>query len=322
MRFLDSHLHLWAPSVLDYTWLRGPLAFEFSDLELRLAAVEGASAEASVFVQAECAEAQFLDEVRWVEGIAAKAGVRAIIAGARLDRGVDTTAHLDALDAHRLVRGVRHLLQDERAGFATSAPFLAGARQVAERGWTFDACVRAAQLPDVTALARAVPTLRIVLDHLGKPEVGTATLPVAPADSWRRDISELARHPQVSCKLSGLPAEAAGDWSAEQMIPFLDAAADAFGPERLMWGSDWPVSVIGPAEPGDEHAPADGSATYQYTARSRWAHVVADWAAMRGHDVDGILWANAVRFYGLDDAKAPAEVGPRRGLLARLFGWD
>lgn len=328
MRVIDSHLHLWRPDLLTYTWLEGPLAWDFAVREIDLARVERATTESAVFVQAETIEDDFLDEVRWVASIAAEAGVVGIVAGARLDRGTDTTAHLEGLEAERLVVGVRHNLQGEPDGLAVSAAFVTGAREVAARGWAFDACVRASQLPEIARLAGAVPELRIVLDHLGKPEVGTASTPVAPTPEWVRDIDDLGRHPQAFCKLSGLPAEAGGDWSLPQLEPFLDAAADAFGPDRLMWGSDWPVSVIGPAEDGDPHAPADGSATYQPSARNRWADAVVDWAERRGHDVDAIFWRNARTFYRIGErplaptstTDAEEERPRRRGLLGWLRG--
>lgn len=297
MRVLDSHLHLWDPSVLSYEWLDGSLAAPFGP-EAFAAARIGVD-ESSVFVQAECVEEEFLDEVRWVDSIADAVGVRGIVAGARLDRGDATLAQLDALAAHHRVVGVRHLLQGEPDGLAATPAFLIGARAVAARGWTFDACIRSRQLEEVTALAAAMPELRIVLDHLGKPEVGTATRPAEPSEHWVRELGALAQHPQVFCKLSGLPAEAGGDWSAAQIEPFLDAAAAAFGPDRLMWGSDWPVSAIGFAEHGDPSAPAGGSDPYQPTARMRWAGFVASWAEARGLDVDAILWRNAAGFYGL-----------------------
>ncbi|WEK61064.1 MAG: amidohydrolase family protein [Candidatus Microbacterium colombiense] len=322
MRVLDSHLHLWDPEVLRYTWLEGALAWRFADTELAHARVERASVEKCVFVQAETVEDDFLDEVRWVAGMAEQLGVVGIVAGVRLDRGTDTTAHLEGLAAEPLVTGVRHNLQGEPDGTAVSAAFVTGAREVAAHGWTFDACVRAEQLPELARLAGAIPELRIVLDHLGKPEVGTADAPVAPATAWLRDLDELARHPEVFCKLSGLPGEAGGDWTTEQFEPFLDAAADAFGAERLLWGSDWPVSVIGPAEDGDPHAPADGSATYQPNGRTRWADAVIGWAQSRDLDVDAILWGNAESFYRTD-ARPSVFTDPaprRRGILGWLRG--
>lgn len=298
MRLLDSHLHLWDPDRLDYAWLEGPLRARFAVGELRASAIRGFEEQAAVFVQADPVESQTLDEVGWVSGIAAATGVRGIVAGARLDRGAATTAHLAALAAFPLVVGVRHLLQGEPDGLATSPAFLDGAALVAERGWTFDACVRASQLTDVAGLAAAVPELPIVLDHLGKPEVGTADAPRSPRAAWLRDLDALAAHPRVSCKLSGLPAEAGGRWDAAQVIPFLDAALDAFGPDRLMWGSDWPVSAVQPAPAG---APGrdDTDEIVAPGAREAWGRTVATWAGDRGLDVDAVLWRNAERFYGL-----------------------
>lgn len=320
MRVLDSHLHLWDPEVLEYTWLEGALARRFADVELEDARLAAAD-EQAVFVQAETVEDRFLDEVRWVASLAEQLGVIGIVAGARLDRGTDTTTHLEGLAAHPLVLGVRHNLQGEDDGLAVSAAFVTGAREVAERGWSFDACVRAAQLPEIARLAGAIPELRIVLDHLGKPEVGTAAEPLAPSVEWIRDLTEVSRHPNTFCKLSGLPAEAGGDWSAEQLHPFLDVAADAFGADRLMWGSDWPVSVIGPAETADPHAPEDGFAVYQPTARQRWADTVVDWADARGHDADALFRRTAEEFYRIGAARSEPET-PRRGILGWLRGQD
>jgi len=284
MRALDSHLHLWDPALLRYDWLSGPLAGAFGAGELRTAPV--GDTPAAVFVQAGAAYDDALAEVAWVSGFADAAGVRGVVGDARLDRGTATTAHLDELGAHPLVVGVRHLLQGEPDGLAATPAFVAGAREVAARGWRFDACVRAHQIPDVASLAEQVPELPIVLDHLGKPAVGTADAPVAPTAEWLRDISALARHPHVSCKLSGLPAEAGGLWDAAQLAPFLDAVAEAFGPERLMWGSDWPVSAV--------------DAEYRPGARARWLDTVAAWVIDRGLDADAILWTNGARFYGVD----------------------
>lgn len=297
------------------------MAFRFADLELEHARLERAETEKAVFVQAGTVEDDYLDEVRWVAAMASALGIVGIVAGIRLDRGTDTVAHLEGLTAEPLVVGVRHNLQNEPDGLAVSAAFVTGAREVASHGLAFDACVRASQLPDVARLAGAVPELLIVLDHLGKPAIGTAGTPLVPSPEWVRDLTEFARHPNTFCKLSGLPGEAGGDWSAEQVEPFLDVAADAFGIERLMWGSDWPVSVIGPAEPDDPHAPEEGSATYQPTARTRWADVVITWAQSRGHDLDTILWATAERVYRTDARPQIADdQPPRRGIRGWLRG--
>ncbi|UNK71251.1 amidohydrolase family protein [Microbacterium sp. H1-D42] len=291
MRVVDSHLHLWDPAVLTYDWLEGALDAAFTEIELIEDQIQDAEEEVAIFVQAGTVAGDYLAEVRWVDSIALSTGVVAIVAGARLDSGAEIEEHLEALAEHERVVGVRHLLQGEADGFARTAEFTAGARAVASRGWTFDACVSARQIPDVTALAAAVPDLRIVLDHLGKPAVGTDDAPLRPSAEWLRDIADLAQHPQVHVKLSGLPAEAGGHWDADQVRPFLDAVLTAFGEDRVMWGSDWPVSAI------DFTAP-DGGAFIE-GGRDDWCRTVADWAADRGLDVDKVLWSNALAFYGI-----------------------
>ncbi|MEW1973802.1 amidohydrolase family protein [Microbacterium profundi] len=295
MRVLDSHLHLWDPSVLDYPWLEGPLRARFAAEEIAGTIGEVGDERGFVFVQADCLEAQYLDEIDWVTSLAEQVGVRGIVAGARLDRGAATVRHLDAFAERPLVVGVRHLLQGEPVGFAATPAFRAGAAALAERGLTFDACVRGeGQLRDVIRLAAEMPELRIVLDHLGKPAVGTAATPSLPSAEWANALTALAAHSQVFCKLSGLPAEARGSWSAEQTEPFFDVALEAFGPERLMVGSDWPVSAV---TASGWNSGAD--AALDAGAIGAWADAVASWAASRAVDVDAILWSNAERFYRL-----------------------
>lgn len=295
MRVLDSHLHLWDPSVLDYPWLEGPLLARFAAEEMAAAVGEVEDERGFVFVQADCLEAQYLDEIEWVTSLAERVGVRGIVAGARLDRGAETDRHLDAVAERPLVVGVRHLLQSEPTGFAGTPAFRAGAAALVDRDLTFDACVRGeAQLRDVQGLAAAVPELRIVLDHLGKPAVGTAVAPSLPSAEWADALVALAAHPQVFCKLSGLPAEAGGSWNPAQMEPFFDVALRAFGPDRLMVGSDWPVSAVTASgwNGGDGVALNAG-------AIGAWTDAVASWAGSRAVDVGAILWSNAERFYRL-----------------------
>lgn len=290
MRVMDSHLHLWDPEALTYEWLEGALDGRFAAEEIAEEQLHGISEEAAIFVQADPIPSQSLDEVRWVDSIALDAGVVAIVAGARLDRGAETDRQLEELASSQRVVGVRHLLQGEPDGFARTEAFQRGAARVAKRGWTFDACVRAHQLSDVAALAASVPDLPIVLDHLGKPAIGTAGMPLTPSAEWVRGLGALARHPQVFCKLSGLPAEAGGQWTDAQVAPFLDATLEAFGPQRLMWGSDWPVSSI--------DAGHDGGA-YAVGARQRWFRTVADWAGTKDLSLEDIFWSNALAFYGI-----------------------
>ncbi|GGO67158.1 hypothetical protein GCM10010910_28300 [Microbacterium nanhaiense] len=125
--------------------------------------------------------------------------------------------------------------------------FVAGARTLAAEGLAFDACVRWTQLADAAALAAAAPELRIVLDHVGKLPVSPATRGDGDVARWADGIRRIAERPRVHCKLSGLPAESSDDWTGDALTPFLDVALEAFGPDRLIYGSDWPVSGPGAA---------------------------------------------------------------------------
>jgi L-fuconolactonase len=148
--------------------------------------------------------------------------------------------------------------------------------------------VRAEQLPDVVALADAVPGLSIVLDHLGKPPIGGAVLDPA----WLAALRDLASRPNVTAKLSGLPAEVGPGWQADDVLPVLDSAADAFGLDRLMFGGDWPVSR---------------PYLQWQTAVTAWLARVADDAA-----ADAVLWSTAERVYRVTASPLLADRPPAR----------
>lgn len=287
MRVLDTHLHLWDPAVLRYDWLlEVPALHRPFGLDALAEATAPLPAEASmkyIFMQAGAADAQALDEVDWVSGLATHAPIVGIIAFAPLEEGANVRTHLAALRTRPLVRGVRRLTQDEAPGFGVSEAFVAGAREVAAAGLTFDACVRSHLLGDVAGLARAVPELPIMLDHLGKPPLeGPGGAPGDGFAAWRRDLDACAAEPGVWVKLSGLPGETTPDWTPEGLTPFMDAALDAFGPERCVFGSDWPASS-------------------QSSDYARWLTFVRAWLTSRVDEAtaERVLWRNAVEFYGV-----------------------
>jgi L-fuconolactonase len=238
--FVDAHVHFWDGAHLPYPWLAEvpAIAAPHTAAELAVAAAPRPP-EAIVFVESAVAPAHALDEVRWIEALAARgAAIGAIVAQVAVDRGAQTEAALAALDGHARVRGVRHNLQDEPdPDHARRAAFVAGVRRVGARGWTFDLCVRHPQLPASTVLARACPETTFVLDHAGKPEIRRGLL-----EPWRAHIAELARLPNVVCKLSGLVTEAdPATWTADALRPYVEHLLSCFGPARLLFGSDWPV---------------------------------------------------------------------------------
>ena len=234
VELVDAHVHFWDPQARRHPWLDAEpalrRAFGPPALDTGRHAVGGV-----VVVEADCRADQGLDEVAWLTALARdEPRIRGIVAFAPLDRD-DVAGHLDALGDNDLVVGVRRLLQHEPSSLMAQPAFVAGVRRLAPRGYTFDACVREGQLRALTRLAADCPDVVFVLDHLGKP---TALEP------WSDDLRALARRPNVACKLSGLATELGPAWTESRSAPYLRVALDAFGPDRCMFGSDWPLVTL------------------------------------------------------------------------------
>lgn len=242
--FVDGHVHFWDPGRLEYRWLAGDPVLGRPFLPADLAAA-GPAPEGIVFVQADCAAEQSLAEVHWVQQLRREgAPVLGIVAQAALERGPGCAGQLARLADEPLVIGVRRLIQDEPAGFATAPDFVAGVRMLADHRLTMDLCIRQHQLGEVTELVEQVPEVSFVLDHLGKPAVDGGG-PAGSLRSWADRLGRLGARPNVSCKLSGLTTEAGpAHRTPEHLRPYLRAAIEAFGPQRCMFGSDWPVMTL------------------------------------------------------------------------------
>jgi L-fuconolactonase len=276
---LDTHVHVWDPRTLDYAWLDGLTALDrpFLPDDYR----RGGGADRVVFVQADCRPEQSIDEARWVASLDWPE-LAGIVAAADL-RAPDLEGALDALAQVGRVVGIRHLLQDEDVAGLTDRSLQRGLAVLAERGLTFDACIRHPQLDALVDLLATVPGGRVVLDHVGKPPIGDG-LDSAAGGRWAAGIHRLAALPGTYVKLSGLPAEAmdaaAHDAHADD---FLRLAVDVFGPDRAMVGSDWPVS----ARLGASVAP------------DAWAERVRTATALAGHEWEQGSSQTGARFYGL-----------------------
>lgn len=272
-RLIDSHVHIWDPTALEYSWLKGELDRPYLPAEYQA----GAPATTGViFVEAGLRVKT--DEVAWAESLGWPE-LLGVVAHASLERGSEVVAELTALrEAGRTV-GVRRMLQDEPLSFFDDPGLLEGLHALAEWGLPFDACIRHHQISSLTALVAKVPELPVVLDHLAKP-------PVATGDdgTWERDLRALAALPQVSVKLSGLPPELRDDqeWISAAR-PWLEVALDAFGADRAMVGSDWPVSALAPRR----------------LAPGRWLSMVLDDLAASPAEREQLSWRTAARVYGV-----------------------
>ena len=217
-------------------------------------------------------------EVEWVERLARDdPRIAGIVATAPLDAGLDTLRILDDLSSRPVVKGVRHNTQDKPLGYARSAAYVAGCRAAGARGLSVDLCAYHPQLPDFVQLARSCPQTRFVVDHLGKPGIRDRLI-----DRWREDLSALSAQANVAVKLSGIVTEADhGQWTREQLHPYVAHTLAAFGPDRVLFGSDWPVVKL-----------ASPHGRWLQTALELTAHLSAD-------ERDRVFYRNAESFYRL-----------------------
>jgi len=231
---IDAHQHFWNPARGDYGWLQpGVLYRTFGpdDLAPQMKAV---GVDGTILVQAAATAAEsdyLLDITRRTPFVLGIVGW--------IDLGApDAVAQVKARAADPLFLGLRPMLQDIAQHDWILQPELATAlAAVAEEGLVFDALARDNQVRVVDELAARYPSLSIVLDHGAKPKLGNA----AAMTAWRADIARLARRPNVTCKLSGLVTELPQGGGAAQVKEAADILFSEFGPQRLLWGSDWPV---------------------------------------------------------------------------------
>ena len=234
---IDSHQHFWDPARGDYGWLHpGATLYRTYQPDDLAPLLKAAGIQGSILVQAAPTEAEtdyLLELARatpWVLGVVGWVDLCAHDAPSRIrERGTDP-----------LFVGVRPMLQDlADRGWILKPEATAGLETLQERGLVFDALVRADQIQTIAVLAERYPRLSIVLDHAGKPPLAD---PAAMA-FWRTDLQRLAQRANVACKLSGLLTELPSCTPHENVDPCIDALVDLFGPDRLLWGSDWPVAT-------------------------------------------------------------------------------
>ncbi len=272
---IDSHQHFWRYSAEEYPWIQAewPIQRDFlpDDLapELNACGLDGCIA-----VQAR----QSLEETRWLLELAEQSPiVKGVVGWVDLCHPA-VGEQLARFAVHPKLVGVRHVVQDEADDrFMCRDDFQRGIGLLAHFGLTYDILIYPRQLSAAIELARAFPKQAFVLDHLAKPLICDGVL-----EPWSEQIHELAKSPNVMCKLSGLVTEARWQgWRREDFQPYFDVAWSAFGPDRLMFGSDWPVALL--------------AATYQQVFE-----LVNDFLQSSGEQAKAKLFGlNAAKFYGL-----------------------
>ncbi len=236
---LDAHHHFWQLDRFQYPWMTPdltPLLHDFGPAQLQpLLAAHGI--QRSVLVQTISA----LDETRWFLQLADQYDSIAGVVGwvDLTDPALEQT--LDALAQHPKFVGVRHQVHDEPDDrWLVRDDVLRGLAQLAARAIPYDLLLRPRHLAIAVEVAQALPDLSLVVDHIAKPAIARRGW-----EEWAKPLARLAKHPNVTCKLSGMLTEA--DWKHWQpgdLRPYVDHALCCFGPQRLMFGSDWPVCLL------------------------------------------------------------------------------
>ena len=281
---VDAHHHVWDPAARRHAWLD---AFPALNRAFGLAGFERASeperVTASVLVQVLAST----EETEEFLALAAGPGPVAGVVGwtdLASPAVADEIARLRGLAGGSRLVGIRHLVQDEPdAGWLLRPDVHRGIRAVGAAGLAYDLLVRPRQLPAALAVTGELADVGFVLDHGAKPPIASGAM-----EPWASQIGGLAARPNVTCKVSGLVTEAGPGWRPAQVAAYIDRLVDAFGPGRLMFGSDWPVCTL--------------AASYaEVAALARGALA----ARLGPAELDAVFGANATGVYKLDAGHAP-----------------
>ncbi|WP_263357405.1 amidohydrolase family protein [Acidicapsa ligni] len=276
---IDAHQHFWHYTDDEYGWITDAMAAIRRDFLPRdlVPLLDEASIDATIAVHAR----QSLHETNWLLDLAEEhAWIAGVVGWVPLaEAGVNAEAEkaLALLVENHKLKGVRHALQGEPDEYFERDDFNAGVGLLRKYSLSYDLLILEHQLPMALRFVDRHPEQPIVLDHAAKPLIAAQVF-----EPWRARIHELARRPHVSCKLSGLVAEADYEhWTVDDLLPYAETVLEAFGPKRILFGSDWPVCTVG-------------------VSYSHWAAVVHDFIAQLSvEEQDAILGGNAARFYGI-----------------------
>ncbi len=272
---IDSHQHFWFYTPERDTWITDDMAvirrdFLPADLEpiLKANGIDGC-----VAVQADQSDAE---TVLLVSLANAYGFIRGVVGWVDL-RVNDLYDKLETYSQYEELKGFRHVAQAEPDDFLMRPEIIKGIRQLAAFDFTYDILIYPNQLKAALNLVREVPQVKFVIDHLAKPNVKKGEI-----TRWSNWMVEIAKQPNVSCKLSGMVTEADWHgWSKKDFFPYLDVAFEQFGPDRLLFGSDWPVCLV--------------AADYTQVKT-----LIEDYVAPWGDEVRSkVFGANAIAFYNL-----------------------
>jgi predicted TIM-barrel fold metal-dependent hydrolase len=280
---VDTHEHLWDLNRFRLPWLENvpklkksylPKDYQEATANLPGKVVKSVYMEVDVAPEQQQAEAEFIIDL-CKEGKTPT--VAAVISGRPAAEGFKK--YITQFKGSPYVKGVRQVLHTDStpAGYCTQQEFIKGIQLLGDLGMSFDLCMRSGELLDGAKLIDACPDTRFILDHCGNAKVQARD-----RTQWQRDMAAVAKRQRVVCKVSGIVASAkAGEWTAEDLAPIVNHTLEVFGPDRVMFGGDWPVCTL--------------AASYK-----QWVEALRQ--IVRGRtkqEQRKLFYENAVRFYGL-----------------------
>jgi L-fuconolactonase len=242
---VDSHVHLWDPTRFRMPWLDGNerigKPFGLADFRQHAAGID---VEGIVYLQVEVTPPYALLEAQWVADLPAEGPpILGIVPWAPLEDGDRARSFLDAMvKIDPRIKGIRRLYQGEPdLDFCIRPDFIKGVQILPDYGLSFDLGVYHQHLKNSITLVKACPNVSFVLDHIGKPDIKNRM-----REPWYAEIRELAALPNVTCKVSGMVTEADTErWTTEDLRPYVEHVIESFGEDRVMFGGDWPVVLMG-----------------------------------------------------------------------------
>lgn len=282
---IDAHHHLWQFSPDEYGWISDDmreLRRDFLVDELR-EVLQTAKVDRTIAVQAR----QTVAETRWLIDLATTpdSPIAGVVGWLPL-ADPDLAAKIAEIVSAPALKGLRHVVQAELPGFLDGHDFNRGIRMLNGTGLVYDILIYARQLEEATRFVDRHPQQSFVLDHIGKPDIRGGEIV-----RWSERISELAARPNICCKISGMVTEADPTrWTRAQLWPYFETVLEAFGPERLMIGSDWPVLTI--------------ACSY-----ANWWQTVESWISpLSATERSQIMGETAARIYRLNKSAPPTGV--------------
>lgn len=276
MKRIDAHMHFWTLALEPYyNWMSPTLGVLYRDYKPADARplMQAAGVEGCVLISA----AASLKETGYLLGMAdATDFIRGVVAWIDM-LAPDAAQELTGWTRFKKLKGIRPYLQDipqdDWILRKELDPVLQATREL---GLTFDILIYPKHLPHILKFIERHPTLPVIIDHMAKPVIRNGEL-----DTWRKDLEPFRDIKHVHCKISGIVTEDGPGWTPERLKPYLDTVLDVFGPDRLVWGSDWPVVNLVADYP-------------------RWVETVAGAIAGLNPADQQKIWAdNAIRFYKL-----------------------